>query len=166
MMTARFKSFLVTCYFAFLITIAAFNLVSFSGNWGGDPEIHIIFAKNFLQGNFLEFNPGFKTSGETSILYMIFIASLLLLIPIEYIWLLMSFTGLIALLALLVYFINFFEKKPISYLICLYVISIPSIFFQAFLGMENMLFALWSILFASKFIFFQEGGIESKFRKN
>ncbi len=45
--------------------------------FGGDPEIHIIFAKNFLSGHVLEFNPGFKSGGETSPLYMLLVAGMM-----------------------------------------------------------------------------------------
>ena len=33
------------------------NFILCFGNWGGDPEIHIIFAKNFLSGNTLALPP-------------------------------------------------------------------------------------------------------------
>ena len=47
-----------------------------NNNISGDAQIHIIFAKNFVNGHFLEFNPGYKTGGESSFLYFLIVSFL------------------------------------------------------------------------------------------
>ena len=61
-----------------LIPLGFYNFIAYSGNWGGDPEIHIIFARNFLAGSILEFNPGEITSGKL-LQYMLIVAFFALL---------------------------------------------------------------------------------------
>ena len=50
-----------------------YQLFLFSGIMSGDAEIHLIYAKNFVEGHFLEFNPGYKTGGESSFLYFLIV---------------------------------------------------------------------------------------------
>jgi hypothetical protein len=52
-----------------------FLLSRYGWIFGGDPQIHIIFARNLLQGHPLEFNLGYRTGGETSPLYMLVVAA-------------------------------------------------------------------------------------------
>jgi len=110
--------------------------------FGGDPEIHIIFARNFLHGHFLEFNPGYKTGGETSPLYMLIVAAGYTLLgayvpygmkALAY----LSFAGISCLL------LKSSETAPAArrWSFVLLAACMPFFVFQASLGMENMLFA-------------------------
>ena len=53
-----------------------YQLFIFRNLFIGDSEIHLIFAKNFINGHFLEFNPGIKSGGESSFLYFIIVSFL------------------------------------------------------------------------------------------
>ena len=127
--------------------LACYNFYAYSGNMhmGGDPEIHVIFARNFLDGYFLEFNPGHKTSGETSVLYMMIVASLMTFFTDENILFAMSGLSLLACFGFFSLLYRYSVNKLFGILICLYVATVPSIFFQAWLGMENIIFALFSV---------------------
>jgi hypothetical protein len=138
----------------FLLIIVAcngiLNLFYYSGNWSGDPEIHIIFAKNLLEGNFLQFNSGEYSSGETSILYMLLVSVFVSLLSPGLVPFAMKAVGLISLF-IIIYLIskrlnNVYDKLVFTFA----TLSIPSLSFQAWLGMENMVFAvLFSLIFFS-----------------
>ena len=53
--------------FSGCIAWAVANLLWYAFAYGGDGEIHLIFADNFLHGHFLQFNIGEPNGGETSI---------------------------------------------------------------------------------------------------
>jgi hypothetical protein len=125
-----------------LICWVIFLLNNYKYIFGGDPEIHLIFAKNFLQGYFLEFNKNYKTGGETSPLYMILVAFIYLLVD-EYTQYAMKFVGICSLL--LLGFLLYKSTKSDEILLKIFpfvlLCSMTFIPFQAMLGMENMLFA-------------------------
>lgn len=122
------------------------NLCYYSGNWSGDPEIHIIFAKNLLEGNFLQFNSGEYSSGETSILYMLLVAVFASLLSPGLVPFAMKAVGLISLF-IIIYFISKRLNDVYDKLVFIFAtLSIPSLSFQAWLGMENMIFAVLFLL--------------------
>lgn len=132
--------------------MAARNLYYFAGNWGGDPEIHIIFARNLLTGFPLQFNIGEFTSGETSVTYMALLALTGALFSVENLPWVMKGASLFALLALQIKLFRIQHKTLLPPVIALYIFSVPSIFFQTALGMENMLFAAFAVVYLSKFV--------------
>ena len=81
-----------------LLFLSFFNLLIFSGNWSGDPEIHVVFAENLLEGYPLQFNKGELTRLETSQIYLIFISFLMLIFPKIWIPFLMKFFSLFSVL--------------------------------------------------------------------
>ena len=134
-----------------LLICSLINFLLFFCNWGGDPEIHIIFAKNFLNLNFLEFNPGLKTSGETSLIYMFLVSIFTFTLPDPLLPWLMKATGLIS----LIYCIKLLTEEIHSnykIIFALSILTIPSIFFQSFLGMENFLFAAYVLFTLNLFL--------------
>jgi hypothetical protein len=110
--------------------------------FGGDPEIHLIFAKNLLQGHILEFNPGHKTGGESSPLYMVLVAGMYLLTG-DYAPYLMKLTGVSSLLFLAFFIYKSTKSKDPQLKIFAFTLfgSMTFIPFQSLLGMENVLFA-------------------------
>ena len=110
--------------------------------FGGDPEIHIIFAKNFLQGHVLEFNAGYRSGGETSPLYMLIVAGGCALLG-QYVPFGMKALGYLS-LAGIGYFLYISNRTAPVWrrrLVVLLAACMPFFIFQASLGMENMLFA-------------------------
>ncbi len=90
------------CTILLLILFVVYDLFLVSQYWHvftGDPEIHIIFAQNLLDGYPLQFNKGEFTSGETSPLYMVIVALFLLLSP-TLTPVFMKLTGFIALISI------------------------------------------------------------------
>ena len=59
---------ILTIIFIILVSIISTTFIKYIFLFGGDPDIHVIFAKNLLKGYFLQFNPGIYSSGETSLL--------------------------------------------------------------------------------------------------
>jgi len=110
--------------------------------FGGDPEIHLIFAKNLLQGNLLEFNPGYKTGGETSPIYMVLVAGMYLLSG-DYAQYVMKLIGVSSFILLAFFIYKSTESKECQIKIFAFALfgSMTFIPFQSMLGMENTLFA-------------------------
>jgi hypothetical protein len=143
----------LTWVFPAIATIIAFQAAwSVAAYWpvfGGDPEIHIIFARNLLQGHPLQFNQGEFTSGETSPVYMALVA-LLYLAAGDYVPVAMKFVGVTS-LAVSCLVIGREARSQGSSVAMAAILGalpllLPSLIFQAFLGMENMLFAALVVL--------------------
>lgn len=131
-----------------LILMSSLNFVFYSGNWSGDPEIHLVFAKNLLEGFPLQFNKGELTSGNTSPLHVILLSVLLLIFPFKLVPFIVKFLSLISIIFLTIFISkNCIEtlkvnNKKLEYLFIFSFFSFPFIFFQGWLGMENCMFAL------------------------
>ena len=136
----------------------AFLIIYYRNFFGGDPEIHLIFAKNFLQGHFLEFNPGYKTGGETSPLYMLIVACIYFIMG-DYTQYGMKFISICS-LGLIAYFLykstdsQELQRKLFGVITFTSMTFIP---FHTMIGMENILFAsaILTIVY-----FFERGRIE------
>ena len=57
--------------------MAVLNPVLYLGTYAGDGEIHLVFARNFANGFPLQFNVGEPSSGESSIAFMLALASIM-----------------------------------------------------------------------------------------
>ena len=125
-----------------LIPLGFYNFIAYSGNWGGDPEIHIVFARNFLAGSFLEFNPGEITSGETSPIYMLIVAFFALLLEPGLVPFAMKSLSISALFLGIWLIVQQAKDKWDKMIFASTIMAIPSISFQAWLGMENLLFSV------------------------
>ena len=150
---------------SFLSVLSQFNiLVLIMGAWisylvinyfpifGGDPEIHIIFAKNLLAGNWLQFNQGIYSSGETSPVYMLLIALYTILFSSYQQYFLkgisaFSLLGIMILIAVTAGKARFRNGLVWGMLFgCMCFVP-----FQSALGMENILFAFLTLLFIHYF---------------
>lgn len=131
-----------------LFILSLINFIIFSGNWSGDPEIHLVFSKNLINGHFIQFNQGEMTSGNTSQIYMMILSILLILFPDIWVPFIMKLTSLISIILLSILVVKELYKKLLikNYLYFLLLLfsffSFPFIFFQGWLGMENSLFGL------------------------
>ncbi len=128
-----------------ILFLSIWSLFLFFNYWNifsGDSEIHIIYARNFLNGHFLQFNPGYYSGGESSPLFMLIIAILYKLLGsyLPYGMKTISFLSFIWILVL-IYEINPSKIKIIKLLGSLLFSSLCFIPFQAMQGMENFLFA-------------------------
>jgi hypothetical protein len=126
----------------------ALALVSLAGNvltFGGDPEIHLVFAQNLLRGHALQFNPGIYSSGETSPLYMLLLSGVLYLVGLPTTAIFMKLLGVGSAIGLLVCVREEAERAltdpRAAMLLASAIAAAPFFFFQAQLGMENMPFA-------------------------
>jgi hypothetical protein len=125
--------------------------VTYLGNrfwwiFGGDPEIHVIFARNLLDGHFLEFNPGYKSGGETSPLYMLIVAAGYTLLG-SYVPYGMKALAYLSFAVICYLLFQSNEMAAISrrWSFVLLAACMPFFVFQASLGMENMLFAALAV---------------------
>ena len=139
-------------FMGLLLLLGAFNFIAFSGNYGGDPQIHLIFAENLLDGHLLEFNKGFRTSGETSPIYMLIVALFLLIGGPIFATVAMKFMAMIALITCCCVCTTNYKNGVERMLVMAGIIAVPSLLFQAFLGMENLIFTLCFILLISSML--------------
>lgn len=131
----------------FFIAWSLFLIFYYRNLFGGDPEIHLIFAKNFTEGYPFQFNQGFSSGGESSPLYMI-IVSIIYKFLGKYTQYGMKLIGLLSLICVITIFyfscnsINS-TKKVLGISLFTSMTFIP---FQALLGMENFLFSAFLLL--------------------
>ena len=72
----------------------------FAGMYAGDAEIHVVYGESASNGHFFEFNPGEKSSGVTSIGYMMVVSALFKLFPSFYVPLVLKLINVAAWYAL------------------------------------------------------------------
>jgi hypothetical protein len=142
---------------AYLLIAAGFvTLVANTLTFGGDPEIHLIFAQNLLEGFPLQFNRGSFSSGETSPIYMVLVSLFVLLAGLGGAAVAMKIVGLASAAAIVVLLYRNEvvprQNKPQRLLLVVALWAMPSFLFQAQLGMENMLFTLCVLLVLRKLL--------------
>tara|TARA_Y100001968_G_C19413740_1_gene747791 strand:- start:98 stop:1597 length:1500 start_codon:yes stop_codon:yes gene_type:complete len=136
------KSIVLKIIIVALALWSIFIIFFFRNVFAGDSEIHIIFARNLLKGHFLEFNQGYSSGGETSPLYMIYVAILYKvlgkLLPYG-----MKYTSFISLcwISFLIYKINPAKNILLKIVGFLLFTSLCFAVFHSMTGMENFLFA-------------------------
>ena len=116
--------------------------------FGGDPEIHIIFSNNLLNGNWLQFNREIYSGGETSPVYMLLI-SLFSLFFDSYQQYFLKALSACALFGIIILIAVAAGKERISNGLFVGILYTCMCFvpFQTALGMENILFAFLILLF-------------------
>ncbi|KGG00281.1 hypothetical protein EU98_1813 [Prochlorococcus marinus str. MIT 9314] len=134
-----------------MISWGVYQFALHSSIYSGDPEIHIIYAKNFINGHFLEFNPGYKTGGESSFLYFLIVSFLYKFLGIYTVF----GMKLISIFSFLwisyqIYEINPSKTIPVKLIGSTLLSVIGLISTQVMLGMENIFFAAILITFLSK----------------
>ena len=131
-----------------MISWSIYQLIINRNVLSGDAEIHIIYAKNFINGHFLEFNPGYKTGGESSFLYFL-IVSLIYKLFNFYTYYGMKLISVFSFLWILYQIYKINPSKSISVkLIGTSLLSVIGLMSrQAMLGMENIFFAAILVTF-------------------
>ncbi len=134
---------------AIIAGLGLWSVAAYAPVFGGDPEIHIIFARNLLQGHPLQFNPGEFSSGETSPVYMLLVAAMMVVLG-AYVPLGMKLVGAASLAGLCFLIGRAARRQGASALLATVLgalpLVLPSTVFQAALGMENVLFACMVVL--------------------
>jgi hypothetical protein len=137
------------------VSIIAFSVTQYWDVSGGDPEIHLIFAKNLLDGYPLQFNKGEFTSGETSPVYMVFAATLMLLFG-NYTIIALKLVGVLSVIGIFTIILRSLKNSDLNanqkLILAIPFFLLPSIWYQVFLGMENMLFAFACLLIVHFYI--------------
>jgi hypothetical protein len=142
------RTWLLPATLALIVASAVWSFADYWRVFGGDPEIHIVFAMNLLRGYPLQFNPGDFSSGETSPLYMMLVA-LMYLACGAWVPLAMKALGLASLAGICATLYRAARRQgaaqPAAIVLGALPLFFPSQIFQALLGMENMLFA-WCVV--------------------
>jgi len=141
---AATRNWIVPAVLALVAGHAAWSVMAYGPAFAGDSEIHIVFARNLIAGYPLQFNPGIFSSGETSPLYMLIVAAMSLAMG-AYVAIGMKLVGAASLVGLCFVIGREAARQGASrdWAAALGVLPLllPSMVFQASIGMENMLFA-------------------------
>ena len=136
-----------------VVIILAYPLV-FAGMYAGDAEIHLVYGESASNGHFFEFNPGEKSSGVTSIGYMMVVSALFKLFPSFYVPLVLKLINVAAWYALvgLVYLIARRLVASEWWALAATAVSglLPGSAYNSTIGMENGLFA--AVIFGAIFL--------------
>ena len=110
----------------------------------------MIYAKNFLNGHFLEFNPCYKTGGESSFIYFLIVSIIYKFLGIYTIFA-MKLISIFSFAWILykIYEINPSKSVPIK-LVGVSLLSVIGLMsWEVMIGMENIFFAAILITFLS-----------------
>lgn len=157
----------------FVFLLASLTLILYPfiywGYYAGDATIHLVFGKNASIGHFFEFNFGEKTSGESSVGYMLFLGLLYSIIPSMVVPIAVKIIDYFAWLSFLYIFYRILEDKKIEKLIIaasvLALGLLPGSVYNSMNGMENILFGLFIIswfYFATQFSYFKLDFLSAK----
>jgi hypothetical protein len=118
---------------------------AFFGYMAGDAVIHLIFAENSLRGEWLAFNPGERSGGETSFGYMLLVMGLWQLVGqawTPYAMIAVCYAAWLATLACGWKLVNeWYPGSAWPWLWLLMTGTMPGSVFNSVLGMENVLLA-------------------------
>ncbi|MBM3935348.1 MAG: hypothetical protein FJ319_13830 [SAR202 cluster bacterium] len=134
----------VAAVLALVAVMAVYPFIYF-GMYAGDAEIHLVYGESAAEGRFFEFNPGEKSSGVTSVGYMLLLGQVFRFVPIENVPMavkllnIAAWYGVVALTFLI-------GRKLIgdrwALAAALVVGVMPGSVYNSTIGMENGLFAL------------------------
>lgn len=132
----------------FHVAIALLVIVlpwTFFGYMAGDAVIHLIFAENALHGDWLAFNPGERSGGETSFGYMLMVMALWQLVGqawVPYAMIAVCYGAWLAMLAIGWKLVDdWYPRSEWPWLWLLITGTMPGSAFNSVLGMENVLLA-------------------------
>jgi len=130
-----------------LLAFALFALIHpliYLNTFSGDAEIHIVYAKNFLDGYPLQFNPGQPSSGQTSMGFMFIVIALMKLFGYPAGALGMKLIGLCSLYAIAVQTFRLARltglSPPWPLLAAISTLLFPGSVYNGMLGSENAFF--------------------------
>ena len=139
------------------------------GHYAGDAIIHLVFGENASKGHLFEFNFGEKSSGESSVGFMLYIALLFRILPAEMVPIAVKLINYFSWLLFLYLFYRILKiKKFNKYIIAAALFSLgmlPGSVYNSMNGMENVLFGLVTLswfYFALKYSYFSLDSALSK----
>jgi len=128
-----------------LAVLVALLPCAFFGFMAGDAVIHLIFAENALRGDWLAFNPGEHSGGETSFAYMLAVMALWKLLGqslVPYAMIAVCSVAWLATLAVGWRLVkDWYPRSEWPWLWLLITGTMPGSIFNSVLGMENVLLA-------------------------
>lgn len=120
--------------------------IFYIGMYAGDAEIHLVYAENAAKGDFFEFNSGEKSSGVTSVGYMLLLAAIFKLSPDILVPVVIKLINLLSwyTFILLIYLVArvILENRTWAYLTALISGLLPGSVYNSTIGMENGMFGL------------------------
>lgn len=128
-----------------ILIVAVVHPLVYVGSYSGDGMIHLVFARNAVQGHLFEFNPGEISGGETSPGFMLVLSTLMYLFGEEIVPVLVKIMSLA-----MIYLISFFTYRltkllnpaPVfSVLAGLITLLMPGSVMNGQIGTENSWFA-------------------------
>lgn len=124
--------------------LAVIHPLIYLNTFSGDAEIHIVYAKNFLDGYPLQFNPGQPSSGQTSMGFMFIVIGLMKLFGYAAAGLGMKAIGLCSLYAIAVQTFRIARLAGLparwSLLAGIATLLFPGSVYNGMLGSENAFF--------------------------
>lgn len=135
-------------FFGLGLTLVLYPFI-YWGHYAGDAIIHLVFGQNAAQGHFFEFNLGEKSSGESSVGYMLLIALLFRMLPAAFVPIAVKIINYLALLSILFVFYRILKFKQFNkYIIAAALFAVgllPGSVYNSMNGMENVLFGLFTV---------------------
>ncbi len=130
-------------------------------SFSGDAELHLIFGKNAAHGHLFEFNEGEKSSGASSVGYILMLSVLFQVLPATIVPIVVKIINYLAWVLILFTFYRLLQYKKcnkfITFAALLTVGFLPGSVYNSVIGMENVLFGLLTIVwfyYAIKFSYF------------
>lgn len=124
--------------------LAVIHPLAYLNTFSGDAEIHIVYARNFLDGYPLQFNPGQPSSGQTSLGFMFVVIALMKLFGYPAAGLGMKLIGLCSLYAIAVQTFRLARLTGLSarwsLLAAIATLLFPGSVYNGMLGSENAFF--------------------------
>ena len=128
-----------------ILVIVLLYPLAFAGMYAGDAEIHLVYGESAANGHFFEFNPGEKSSGVTSIGYMVVVSALFKIFPAFYVPLVLKVIN-VAAWYVLVGLVYLLARRVVAnewWALAAAAVSglLPGSAYNSTIGMENGLFA-------------------------
>lgn len=120
------------------------------GYYAGDAILHLIFGQNAAHGHLFEFNLGQKSSGESSVGYMLFVGLLFRLFPAAFVPVVIKIINYLSWIFIVFVFYRLLRYKNFNkYIIAAALFALgflPGSVYNSNIGMENGLFGLIALL--------------------
>lgn len=127
-----------------LVTLAVIHPLIYFNTFSGDAEIHLVYARNFLDGYPLQFNPGQPSSGQTSMGFMFILVPIMKLFGEPATPLAMKLIGLCSLYAIAIQTYRLGRRLGLEahwrLIAAVTTLLMPGSVYNGMLGSENAFF--------------------------